>query len=724
MIKYVILDFDGTIADSAALYIRLANNLAGEFGLEKLDIDELRLLSTMPIKESKKRLGVPLYRIPAMNIRMQEEVKKHIHELDWIEGMERSIRALKDAGIKLAIISSNSTANIKRFLKNKGCLDVFDEIFSTKGLFDKHRAINKLIKKLGVKKHETVYIGDEYRDIKACKKSGVKIISVTWGFDSETLLIRGEPDFIANTPLELVKIISGVTSIKSGFNGYNAASTAGTANSPVTSEEAKSNMAKDTFLYLAAKAIEGIVRIIALSLYTRFFIPEQYGNYNIAIVTVSISALVILGWIFQSAYRYINSFTGEKNIRIFYSTVFTGWLMISVITVSVSFIVLLFIKQFFDSSTVYLILLSILMFIPYSINQILFSLLSAVRVIRLNLLLSILSAVLKLLVTLILVKFLYQGIHSAIASALLVDIFTAVVIIIRLKIYKYVKFSLFSESVMKMLVKFGMPLVGVSLSLSLLNNIDRYIIKFLQGSSEVGIYVANYSIASSVFTMLMLAIMKGIYPNILKAWKQDEKEKTEELLSHGVRFFLLISIPAVVGISVLSSPISRILEPQYAEGSSVMIWVSMGMFFMGLSEYNNKAWELASSTGTIFRNSSLCCIFNIILNILTVHQLGYIAAAVNTTLAYFLYFLLTYAGGRKLLKWHLPFISLTRIIGSAMLMGVILYLAIQLISITRIYMLLILVPAGVIIYGVSLYISGEIKHEVKQAAAKIRRILL
>ena len=487
------------------------------------------------------------------------------------------------------------------------------------------------------------------------------------------------------------------------------------------STEAKSNMAKDTFLYLPAKAIEGIAGIMTLSLYTRFFKPEEYGNYNIAVVTVSISALVILGWLFQSAYRYINSFSGDKNIRTFYSTVFVAWAIISVSVVAASLIILLFIKDYFYTGTTYLILLSIFMFLTYSITQVLFAMLSAARVIRLNLVLSVLSAVFKLLVTSLLVKFFYPGIHSAIISIILVDTGIAAVIIVRLKIYKYVSFSLFSRSIMRQLVKYGMPLVGVSLSLSLLNNADRYIIKFLSGSSDAGIYIANYSIASSVFSMLLLAIMRGIYPNILKSWKQNEKDKAEDLLSHAVRFFLLISVPAVAGISVLSSPISRILDPLYAGGSSVIIWVSAGMFFLGLAEYNNKAWELASVTGVIFRNSLLCCLLNIVLNILLIRPLGYKAAAINTALAYFLYFLLSFIGSRKLLKWRLPFINCIRIFGSAALMGLVLYLITRVMPVST-PMLFILVPAGMAIYGASLYLAGEIKPEVIQVITKIKSL--
>jgi O-antigen/teichoic acid export membrane protein len=219
--------------------------------------------------------------------------------------------------------------------------------------------------------------------------------------------------------------------------------------------------------------------------------------------------------------------------------------------------------------------------------------------------------------------------------------------------------------------------------------------------------------------------MRGVYPNILKTLKQNEKnernkkEHTEELLSHAVRFFLLITVPAVIGISILSPVISKILDPLYTEGSSVIIWVSIGMFFLGLTEYNNKAWELTSSTGVIFRNSMLCCLFNIISNLILIRFFGYTIAAVNTAIAYFLYFLLSFFGGRKILKWHLSTINYIRIFGSATLMGVVLYIMTKAMP-ASIWMLIILVPAGMAIYGISLYLTGEIKTEVKQLAAKLR----
>ena len=46
---------------------------------------------------------------------------------------------------------------------------------------------------------ETLYIGDEVRDIDACRKTGIRIISVTWGFNSKEALCRKNPDFLVDS---------------------------------------------------------------------------------------------------------------------------------------------------------------------------------------------------------------------------------------------------------------------------------------------------------------------------------------------------------------------------------------------------------------------------------------------------------------------------------------------------------------------------------------------
>lgn len=206
MLKHIIFDFDGTVVDSATLYIKLANDMADELKISPLIIDSLRELSGLTIKQRCKKLNIPLYRLPVMNMMVQDKIKNHMHKLQWIPGIEDEILKLKDMGYKLAMISSNSVTNINRFFENHNSV-LFDEIYSSRGIFDKHLAIKALLKKFKIKRSEAIYIGDEFRDIKACKRAKVKIISVTWGYDSKELLLKGKPDFIADTPVEISNII-------------------------------------------------------------------------------------------------------------------------------------------------------------------------------------------------------------------------------------------------------------------------------------------------------------------------------------------------------------------------------------------------------------------------------------------------------------------------------------------------------------------------------------
>jgi phosphoglycolate phosphatase len=122
---------------------------------------------------------------------VQEKIADHIHELKWIEGMKDEILNLKNMGYDLKIISSNSVSNILNFFESNSP-NLFEDIYSSKGIFNKHHSIKALLKKYSIKRDEAIYIGDEFRDIKACKKAKIRIISVTWGYDPRELLIKGK----------------------------------------------------------------------------------------------------------------------------------------------------------------------------------------------------------------------------------------------------------------------------------------------------------------------------------------------------------------------------------------------------------------------------------------------------------------------------------------------------------------------------------------------------
>ena len=50
------------------------------------------------------------------------------------------------------------------------------------------------------------------RDVAACKKAGVNVIWVSWGYDVIETVKKDAPDYMVNTPMEIVQVVQGAYS--------------------------------------------------------------------------------------------------------------------------------------------------------------------------------------------------------------------------------------------------------------------------------------------------------------------------------------------------------------------------------------------------------------------------------------------------------------------------------------------------------------------------------
>jgi phosphoglycolate phosphatase len=205
--KVIIFDFDGTIADTVDALVTIANRLALEFGYVPINSQELVLLRNLTAREIIKYSGVSLFKIPFMVKKVKGELKHKIPELTPIEGINAALIELHNQGYHLGIITSNSQENVNQFLKCHNLDYLFDFIYSGVTILGKTTIINNLLRQKQFKPEVVIYVGDETRDVESAKKANIKVVAVSWGFNSSEALGKQNPDFLIHHPRELLAVI-------------------------------------------------------------------------------------------------------------------------------------------------------------------------------------------------------------------------------------------------------------------------------------------------------------------------------------------------------------------------------------------------------------------------------------------------------------------------------------------------------------------------------------
>ncbi|BAU08070.1 carotenoid oxygenase [Fischerella thermalis CCMEE 5273] len=206
--KVVIFDFDGTIADTVDALVSIANRLAKEFGYVQITPEELALLRNLTSREIINYSGISVFKIPFLVKKIKGELKSKIPELKPIPGMKEALINLKNAGHRLGIITSNSKDNVTEFLRINELDNLFEFIYSGITIFGKTTIINNLLKQKQLKPEEVIYVGDETRDIEASKKANIKVVAVSWGFNSPEVLAKQNPNYLIHHPSELLDVVN------------------------------------------------------------------------------------------------------------------------------------------------------------------------------------------------------------------------------------------------------------------------------------------------------------------------------------------------------------------------------------------------------------------------------------------------------------------------------------------------------------------------------------
>ncbi|HTP26422.1 MAG TPA: HAD hydrolase-like protein [Anaeromyxobacteraceae bacterium] len=198
--RLVMFDFDGTLADSFAWFLSNVNALAGPYRFGPIEEAEIETLRGWDARKLLAHLGVPLWKAPIIARRLRTLMAKDVRCIRLFQGVDDLLGLLSESGATLAIVSSNSVANVQAVLGPANAARIAHYQCGL-SMFGKCAGLRRVLGRSGIPREQAVYIGDEIRDLEAAKKAKVSSGCVAWGYARlDVLRGRGPTEVFATVP--------------------------------------------------------------------------------------------------------------------------------------------------------------------------------------------------------------------------------------------------------------------------------------------------------------------------------------------------------------------------------------------------------------------------------------------------------------------------------------------------------------------------------------------
>ena len=220
MIKAVLFDLDGTLADSLADLAASTNYALKAFGFpvhetrkyKKFVGDGIPKLIERAIPKSARGTDFSLKVLDYF----MEHYRVHYHDKTCAyNGIPALLEQLRHSGIKIAVIS-NKAQEMAEKVVNKLFGDMGDMFDMVAGKREGYPAkpdpalTLEVIAGLGAEPRECVFAGDSGMDMAVAVNCGAVPVGVLWGFRTKEELLQNGAEYLAEKPNDIFEIIKRI----------------------------------------------------------------------------------------------------------------------------------------------------------------------------------------------------------------------------------------------------------------------------------------------------------------------------------------------------------------------------------------------------------------------------------------------------------------------------------------------------------------------------------
>ena len=191
---------------------------------------------------------------------------------------------------------------------------------------------------------------------------------------------------------------------------------------------------------------------------------------------------------------------------------------------------------------------------------------------------------------------------------------------------------------------------GMSVASKIYLNMDSLMIHFIKSDHDVGLYSAAIKI-NTVLVTIINALSGVMLPRLSIYIKQNNRKEFMKLINLSMQYILFITIPVIVGLSIISSDVIVLLSGRDFIDASFTMKIMLPNLFCSIINgfivyqifvpFGKEKWALiATISGTIS---------NFILNALLIPKFSQNGAAMATVITEFIVFMFCYNFSKKII---------------------------------------------------------------------------
>ena len=429
-----------------------------------------------------------------------------------------------------------------------------------------------------------------------------------------------------------------------------------------------------TVIYGLGIMLNRSVSFILIPVYTKYFLPAELGVF-----TLVQSLSIFLGFIYafglETAFmkKFIDAKDENRRNNI-YSSTLIFLLLSSMVLSSVIYIFAFNISaaigiQNSPNGLNLIRLMSIVMIADtlYRIPMLLFrAQLQAKTYSLLNLLAFIINVVLNLVLIVMLGLGVEAIFYSYLASVIVILIVTL------LMTRRLIAISLNKETLAELL-GYGAKFIFIGVFLLIIDMSDRFFLQHYFGESTVGIYWANYRLASAMG--LVIAAFKFSWtPFFLNL---NEEQASRKIISDVTMYFVFAGSLLFITFGLLINLLApaelfgmKFLDALYLPGLGIVPIVLLAYLFSGLYSTFNAAPFFTDNTKALLYVTIAGVILNLALNFFLIPKFEMFGAAAATLITYLLMFIMVFMYSQKIYRIELDYLKM-----SAMFFGALIFFA-------------------------------------------------